>query len=176
MVCFSVQGKQFLKFGPFSGVFFPNDAKLKEFYKSADIIYGLRLGVHVWNGFFIWFTGSQYKATTETTLLKDIARLTLNPLHLSVRYTLPYGSLNPYIEVGYTQVYFKEESSLGTKKDKSTGYSLDSGIEFNLSSRIILDLGLKYTQAKIQINVSDSVKEEFDLGGFQIALSFLVFI
>jgi opacity protein-like surface antigen len=176
MVSFSLPAKRWVKIGPFVGAYFPHDAKLKDFYTSTDVIYGLRLGVHIWNGLFIWLTGSQFKAISETTILKDVTRLTLNPLHLSLRYTLPYGSLNPYAQIGYTQIYFKEESVLGIKKDKSTGFSLGSGVEFNLSSHIILDLGLNYSQAKIKIQVSDSVEEEFDLGGFEVALSFLVFI
>lgn len=168
--------KDLLKIGAYTGSFFPNDKRLKEIYNKVEIIYGLKVGVHVWNGFYVWLSGMQYKTFSETTLMGDITRLTLNPLHLSVRYTWKHRLISPYLQVGYTQVYFNEESDIGNKKDKITGYSLSTGIEFELSSRFIIDLGLKYSQAKKKIDIAENIKEEFNLGGFQIGISFLVII
>ena len=173
--------KDLLKIGAYTGYFSPRNDVLKQIYGEEDIIYGLKAGVHVWNGFYVWLSGMQYKRTSETTYTSEITTLTLNPIYISVRYTLEYRSVNPYLEIGFAHLYFKErskfgtsESEYGTVKSEGNGFSLDAGIEFKLSSKIILDVGIKYSQVKIDFKVAENEWEEFDLGGFQAGISFLV--
>ncbi len=158
------------KVGVTSGYFIPSDEIFKEVY-DGDLVYGLKLGVHVWNGFYVWVSGLQYKKFSETTYTGDITRLTLNPLYLSLRFTAPLGKVNPYVGGGYTYLSFKEESTIGAIEDSGSGYCLEAGIEFNLSSRFILDLNAGYSSVSIT-----PFDEKIDLGGAFAGLSFLVVI
>jgi len=154
------------KVGVTSGYFMPSNDIFKEVY-DGDLVYGLKLGVHVWNG----LSGLQYKKFSETTYTGDITRLTLNPIYLSLRYTAPLGTANPYVGGGYTYLKFKEESTIGDIEDTGNGYYLEAGIEVNLSSRFILDLNAGYNSVSIT-----TFKKEIDLGGAFAGLSFLVVI
>jgi outer membrane protein W len=158
------------KVGVTSGYFIPSNDIFREVY-DGDLVYGLKLGVHVWNGLYAYVSGLQYKKFSETTYTGDITRLTLNPIYLSLRYTAPLGKANPYVGGGYTYLKFKEESTIGDIEDSGNGYYLEAGIEFNLSSRFILDLNAGYNSVSIT-----PFKEEIDLGGAFAGLSFLVVI
>jgi len=158
-----------VKLGSTIGYFSPEDKNLKEIYKGEDVIYGLKLGVRVWNKFYIWLSGMQFKKTAETTLLDDITTLTLNPITLSLRYTFALGTVNPYLEGGYTYIFYNEKSDIGDVEGEGKGYSVDIGIEFKLSSRFIIDLGAKYSRATVRPTGFD-----VQLGGAQAGIAFLV--
>jgi hypothetical protein len=158
-----------VKIGAYTGYFSPSDEQFKEIYKGEDIIYGLKLGIRIWKEFYLWFSGMQFKKTSETTLLNDITTLTLQPLNLALRYTFNLGFVNPYLEGGYTYIFFKEKSNIGDVEGEGKGYSLDAGIEFKLSSRFVIDLGARYSQAKVRPTGFD-----VQLGGIQLGISFLV--
>ena len=158
-----------VKIGAYAGYFSPTDEQFKKIYKGEDITYGLKLGIRIWNEFYLWLSGMQFKKTSETTLLSDITTLTLRPLNLSLRYTFNLGVVNPYLEGGYTYIFFKEDSEIGNVDGEGKGYSLDAGIEFKLSSRFVIDLGARYSRATVRPTGFD-----VQLGGVQAGISLLV--
>lgn len=157
------------KLGPYAGYFAPADENLKAVYSDGDVIYGLKMGVRVWRGLSVWFSGAQFKHTGETVPLKDLTTLTLTPLNLSLRYSFKLGSVNPYLAGGYSYVNYKERSVIGDKDGIGRGFSVDAGLEFRLSSRFSLDLGVRYSQVEVGLENSS-----VQLGGAQAGLSFLV--
>jgi hypothetical protein len=160
--------KDLIKAGVYSGYFSPRDEILNEIYAGKDVIYGLKTGIHIWKGFYAYLSAMQYRQVAESPL-GDVTRLRLNPLTLSLRYTFSLGVANPYLESGFTQIYFKEVSDIGNTTDSGSGFSLNAGIEFRASDRFIFDLGAKYSQVKVSPGVV-----EVELGGFQAGISFLV--
>jgi opacity protein-like surface antigen len=161
--------KSVFKVGPYTGYFSPADKTLKDIYKGEDIIYGLKLGVRAWKGLYIWLSGMQFKKTAETTLLGDKTTLTLNPINLSLRCTFELGTINPYLQGGYSYIFYKEESDIGDVKGEGKGYCLDAGIEFKISPRFIIDVGARYSRATVRPTGFD-----VQLGGAQAGVSFLV--
>jgi len=160
-----------VKIGAYTGYFSPADETFKKIYQGEDMIYGLKLGVRIWKEFYLWLSGMQFKKTSETTLLSDITTLTLQPVTLTLRYTFNLGVVNPYLEGGYTYIFYKEESEIGDVNGEGKGYSLDTGIEFKLSSRFVIDLGVRYTQAMVRPTGFD-----VQLGGVQAGISLVVVI
>lgn len=158
-----------VKIGTYAGYFSPTDKTFKEIYKGEDVIYGLKLGVRIWKEFYLWLSGMQFKKTSETTLLSDITTLTLQPITLSLRYTFNLGTVNPYLEGGYTYIFFKEESDIGDVDGEGKGYSLDAGIEFKLSPRFVIDLGARYSRATVRPTGFD-----VQVGGLQAGISLVV--
>ncbi|MCP4216856.1 MAG: porin family protein [bacterium] len=165
--------KSALKIGPYAGYFAPRDELTKEIYGDGGVTYGAKIGVRVFNGLGIWLTGSQFSADGETPLLGDKTSLTLMPLTLSLRYTLPKGKIRPYAGVGYCYLFYEEKSDIGdnTKKE-GKGYSLDAGLEIKLGSRIHADICLNYNDVK----VPGPLNSDIQLGGLQLGLSFLILI
>lgn len=168
MLSSAIFSKDLIKVGAYSGYFSPKETILNEVYGGKDVIIGLKIGVHIWNGFYGYLSSEQYKQVGETRL-GDVTRLQLNPLSISLRYTFSLGVVNPYLESGFTQVYFSEKSDIGSTKDNGSGFSADAGIEFRLSNRFIFDLGAKYSRVMVKPGNVD-----VDLGGFQVGFSFLV--
>lgn len=161
--------KDLIKAGVFAGYFTPQDEIFKKVYDGGgDLIYGLKIGLRVWNGFHIWISGSQYKKYSQMTFTEDITRITLNPIDISVKYTAPLGRVNPYLGLGYSYLLFKENSAGGSLDDDESGYFVETGLEFNLSSRFILDCGVKYSWILVQPR-----EDEINLGGIQVGVSFL---
>ncbi len=158
-----------VKIGAYAGYFSPADEEFKKIYQGEDFIYGVKLGVRIWRGFYLWLSGMQFKKTGETTLLHDITTLTLQPITLSLRYTFNLGGVNPYLEGGYTYIFFKEESDIGDVEGEGKGYSLDAGIEFKLSSWLVVDLGARYSQAQVRPTGHD-----VRLGGVQAGITLVV--
>jgi outer membrane protein W len=158
-----------VKLGAYAGYFRQADSTFRQIY-GEDVIYGLKLGVRVWKNLSIWVSGMQYRKTGRTTLLADITTLTVNPIHLSLRYTFKLGAVNPYLQGGYTYLIYNEESEIGdVNKEEGKGYSADAGIEFKISTHFIVDIGAKYSQ----VNVKPTTVEA-DLGGMQAGVSLLV--
>jgi PKD repeat protein len=56
-----------IKIGPYTGYFQPQDAWFKQIYGKGDVLYGARLGVHIWNGFYFWPSASIYMLSPKTT-------------------------------------------------------------------------------------------------------------
>ncbi len=162
---------ELLKVGAYTAYFSPRNDTLKNIYSGGDIIYGLKLGVHAWRGLYVFLSGLQYKQAAETIPLGDVTRLTLNPIILSLRYTFSLGTVNPYVEGGYTHLYFKEESDIGDVKDQGSGYVLDTGVELRISPRFVIDLGARYSQVKVS-----PTGFAVELGGLHIGITFLVII
>lgn len=162
--------KDFLKVGVFIGLLSSSDDTISKIYHSQDLIYGLRAGFHIWEGLYFWVAGSQYDMVSKTTITQEISRIRINPLHLSVRYTHHFTDwFGPYGFVGYSTIFFEENSDIGDTTGQSSGYSLGLGIEFRINPKFIIDTGVKYSSVSYSLG-----DEKIDLGGLQAAVSFLV--
>ena len=164
----SLQGG-IVKIGAFAGYFATADKQFKETYSEGDVIYGVKLGFRVYKGLSLWVSGGQFKGTGETSLLGDITNITVNPIDLSVRYTFRLGAFNPYLEGGFTYIYFNETSDIGDTKSEGKGYFLSIGGEIKLSSHFSIDIGAKISRAKV-----NPKGEDVELGGTQAGLSLLI--
>lgn len=158
-----------LRIGAFAGYFATADNNFKQVYSQGDLIYGAKLGVRIGNGFSIWLAGAQFQTEAETTLLQDPTQLTINPVDLSLRYTFLLGAFNPYIEGGYTYIYFKEESTIGNTKGEGKGYFLCAGGEIKFSSHFSIDIGVKYSRAEVKPTGFD-----VQLGGAQAGICLIL--
>lgn len=161
-----------IKFGPHAGYFQPQDPWFKLIYGDGDMLYGARLGIHVWNGFHAWFSLSRYQAVAGTTYTADRTTLTLMPLSIFLRYNVGTGVFSPYAGVGFTSMSVKEESeSVGNFKGKGGNIAAEAGFEIRVNRHFFMDLGVRFDQIKIKPEQSPN---EIDLGGLQAGISMLV--
>jgi PKD repeat protein len=160
-----------IKIGPYTGYFLPQDALFKNIYGQGEAIYGGRLGLHLWQGFYLWFSASQFKTIGKTTFSEDKTTLILTPLSVFLRCGISLGFFKPYAGIGYTYMGFKEESVIGTEKGNGRNLSLEAGFELKMSRHFLLDFGARFDQIKIK---PEKVDEEIDLGGLQAGVTLLV--
>ncbi len=168
---FALSAAEIFKIGPYAGYFASRENLLTNVYKGEDLIYGVKTGVRVWNQLHIWFSALHFTQDGETVPLGDPTRLTLTPLNLSLRYNFPLGTFRPYLGGGYSYIYYKENSDIGDIKGEGKGYSLDLGVEMRLSARFHLDIGIRYTDVKVNPRGFDA-----QIGGLQGGLTLLLVI
>jgi hypothetical protein len=165
-----VKKNLFMKIGPYAGYFQPRDANLKSIYGEGDVIYGGRLGIHLWQGFHFWLSASQFKVIGKTTYSEDKTTLTLTPLSAFLRCNISLGFFKPYAGIGFTYMGFKEESSISpntTGNGKNTAY--EAGFELKMNRHFFLDFNARYEEIKVK-----PTDFEIDLGGLQAGVSLLV--
>jgi hypothetical protein len=162
-----------IKLGPYAGYFRPTDALFKDIYGEGDALYGARLGLRIWKGFYLWLSFSQFKSIGRTTFTEDKTTITLQPANAGLRFELGQGSLIPYVGVGYTYLSFKEESENvgGTKSNQAGNVSGEAGFEFKLNRHLYIDLGARFDQIFF---TPENSSEKLDLGGLQAGVSLLI--
>jgi hypothetical protein len=158
-----------IKIGPYAGYFRPLDMLVKQIYGKGDVIYGGRLGVHVWNGFYLWLSASQYKVISKTTFSEDKTTLSLMSTCAFLRYSLRLGFFSPYAGVGITKLSFKEESALGNVTGNGNNTAYEGGFEIRMNRHFVLDLGARFDTTKV-----NPTGFEIDLGGVQAGIALLV--
>jgi hypothetical protein len=166
-----------IKIGPYAGYFQPNfsDEKIlydeiTKIYGKGNVIYGGRLGVHIWQGFYFWFSASQFRVIGKTTITEDKTILTLNPLSVFLRCSIGLGIFNPYAGIGFIYMGFKEESKISPNvSGNGSNIGYEGGLELKMSRHFFLDLGFRYEQLKVE-----PTGFEIDIGGWQAGVSLLV--
>jgi hypothetical protein len=158
-----------IKIGPYAGYFRPQDMLVKQIYGEGDVIYGGRLGVHLWKGFYLWLSASQFKIISKTTFSEDKTTLTLLSANVFLRYGLRLGFFSPYAGIGFTRLNFKEESALGNVTGNGTNTAYEGGFEIRMNRNFVLDLGARYDTIKV-----NPTGFEIDLGGLQAGIALLL--
>ncbi len=162
-----------IKIGPFAGYFKPKNADFKEMYGEGDVLFGARLGIHVWQGFYFWLSASQYKVIGKTTVTEDKTTLTLLPVGAFVRYHVGNSFFVPYAGIGLSFLSYKEESEyVGNHKGHGSNISFEAGIEMKINRYISLDLGARLDQLKVR--PENPLLDEVELGGLQAGITLLV--
>jgi opacity protein-like surface antigen len=157
------------KIGPYAGFFQPRDANLKTIYGDGDVIYGGKLGIHIWQGFYFWVSASQFKVIAQTTFSEDKTTLTLTPFSAFLRGSLHLGFFNPYVGIGFTYMSFKEESEIGNTTGNGSNTAYEAGFELKMNRHFIMDFSFRYDLIKV-----NPTGFPIDLGGLQAGVSLLV--
>jgi hypothetical protein len=165
------QSKEYplIKIGPYAGYFRPQELLLKQIYGEGDVIYGGRLGVHIWNGFYLWLSGSQYKVISKTTFSEDRTTLTLLSTSAFLRYGLRLGFFIPYAGIGFSHLSFKEEAEIGNVSGSGSNTVYEGGFELRLNRHFYMDFTARYGVIKV-----NPTGFEIDLGGLQAGVALLV--
>lgn len=159
-----------VKIGPYAGFFQPRDAQLKSIYGDGDVIYGGRLGIHIWQGFYFWLSVSQFKVIGTTTFSEDKTTLTLTPFSAFLRGSLHLGFFNPYVGIGFTYMTYKEESGIGSiPPGNGSNTAYEAGFELKMNRHFIMDFCARYDLIKVS-----PTGFPVDLGGLQAGISLLV--
>ncbi len=161
-----------IKFGPYAGYFQPQEDLFKKIYGEGDVLYGARLGVHLWKGFHVMVSASQYQVISKTTFTGDKTTLTLLPVSFFLRYTVGRGFFSPYAGIGYTFTSVKEETDfVGNFKGSGSSASFEAGFELKVNRHFFMDFGARFDQIKVKPEV---IEGEIDVGGLQAGISLLV--
>lgn len=166
-----IVARDLLKMGPIFAHYRPNDKVVKEIYGAGGPIYGFRIGALLPAGWSVWFGYSQYRQISKTTYSDQLTTMALNPLTVSVRYTLPLRFfILPYAGVGYAHIGFKEESGVGKIQGNGGSITFDAGVEIKIIRHIYLEGIFRYD--RINVNPTGF---PVDVGGTQFGGS-LIFV
>jgi hypothetical protein len=154
--------RPFIKLGPFAGWFQPRDAWVRQIYGDGGMLYGARIGLHLWKGFYLWIGAAHSRLVGATTLTGGSTAMTLLPASAFLRFHATLGFLRPYAGAGYTVLGFREASPLGETKGWGGNVAYEAGLEIRLHRHLLLDLGARYDELRVS-----PTGFEIDLGGLQ---------
>lgn len=155
-------GRPFIKLGPLAGWFQPRDAWVRKIYGDGEMLYGARIGLHLWKSFYLWIGAAHARLTGATTLTGETTAMTLLPASAFLRFHVTLGFLRPYVGVGYTYLGFLEASSLGETRGWVGNVAYEAGLEVRLHRHLMVDIGARYDELRVS-----PTGFEIDLGGLQ---------
>lgn len=162
-------GQPFIKLGPFAGWLQPRDAWVKRIYGDGGMLYGARIGLHLWKGFYLWLGAAHARLAGATTLTNESTAMTLLPASAFLRFHVALGFLRPYAGVGYTYLGYLEASSLGETRGWVGNVAYEAGLELRLHRHLLVDIGARYDELRVA-----PTGFEIDLGGLQGGASLLI--
>lgn len=162
-------GRPFIKLGPLAGWFQPRDAWVRKIYGDGEMLYGGRIGLHLWKGFYLWIGAAHARLTGTTTLTGETTAMTLLPVSAFLRFHVTLGFLRPYAGVGYTYLGFLEASSLGETRGWVGSVAYEAGLEVRLHRHLLVDIGARYDELRVS-----PTGFEIDLGGLQGGVALLL--
>ncbi len=162
-------GRPFIKLGPFAGWYQPRDARVRNIYGDGEMLYGGRIGLHLWKGFYLWIGAAHARLVGATTLTRETTAMTLLPASAFLRFHVSLGFLRPYAGVGYTYLGFLETSSLGETRGWVGNVAYEAGLEVRLHRHLLADIGARYDELRVS-----PTGFEIDLGGLQGGAALLI--
>ena len=131
---------------------------------GAGAKFGLEGGVDIVKNVSLWVGLDYLRKNGELTESKEETRVWLTPLTLGVRYEIPAGNkLRFHVGAGIQEVFFKEDSILGTVKENALGFIAKGGGMYQLANHVSAGLFLAWSTCKMTHE-----EVEFKVGGLDL--------
>ncbi len=146
--------------------FRPSATDFRNIYGSG-LQYGGELDVGLLDRLELWFGGSYFSISGETTFTQETIRLRIVPMGGGLKYTLMIGPFDLYAGLGLYHFQYRETDILGGEDitEGKIGYAVKVGSIMDLTKRLVLDFCLEYSTCKIQ-----PAEFSFDIGGLSFGV------
>jgi hypothetical protein len=148
------------------GSFFSSEnATFRDVYGSAFKI-GLEGGLPIAESFSVWAGVDYVHKTGALTLTQEETQVSIVPLSAGVRYEIPSGDkLRFHVGVGIQDVFFREESVLGTASESALGFIAKAGGVYRLTDAVGAGIFVAWSTCKMTHESVDFKVGGFDIGG-----------
>lgn len=165
-----------IKLGPRVTYYATQDDLLSTYYAPNDLMFGFQAGVKIWRGIHLFAGVDRLEMVSRTSETGDLARLKVTPFFLTAAYYYDLKKVIPFAGLGYSRVYFREESSISPDpmEGQPPGYHLVIGCGFRFSPRVMVFLSARKTGAVFENQLTADISETIDMGGIQAGLSFFI--
>ncbi|MDD8025526.1 MAG: hypothetical protein PHI34_03350 [Acidobacteriota bacterium] len=148
------------------GSYFQSENKIfREVYGSA-FKPGLEVGLTIVKNLSIWAGVDYFQKSGGLTVTEEETKVWLMPVSAGLRYEIPAGEkLLLHVAAGVQEVFFKEDSSLGTTKKNALGFIVKGGLIFRLTSALGIDLFAGWSTSSMKNGDVEFKVGGLDLGG-----------
>jgi hypothetical protein len=148
------------------GSFFSSEnATFRDVYGSAFKI-GLEGGMPIAESFSVWAGLDYVHKTGALTLTQEETKVTLIPLSAGVRYEIPAGTnLRFHLGAGIQEVFFTEDSVLGTTHESALGFIAKAGGVYRLTDAVGAGVFVAWSTCKMTHESVDFKVGGIDFGG-----------
>lgn len=124
---------------------------------------GFELGLGIVKNLSLWAGMDYIQKGGGLTVTDEETRVRLIPVSAGLRYEIPAGPVLFHLAVAIQEVFFREESILGTVEKSALGYMAKGGLMVRISKAIGLDLFAGWSTCKMK---NEDV--EFEVGGLDL--------
>jgi opacity protein-like surface antigen len=161
---------QGFKAGAFLGYYAVNDSAFKDAYSAGNLMFGAFLSADIAKKLELRAEINYFSTKGEMTLSKEEVTFTLTPVIAGLRFrVIETKGFSPYLGAGIDFCSYKEkvpERFGGDISGSKTGIHGEIGAYINLSNKFQIDIGFRYTSAKIEV-----LDKEREIGGFRGGLA-----
>jgi len=147
--------------------YIPKDSEFKDFYGKGHFLPEVKVGISIYNGFYLWGGYGYYKATGKTTPdFQEETEWTQNFWFYGGGYYREFlRSLGFNLRLGGVTTTYKEEALDSEIKETASGFYIGGGIVLSLAHSFFTELELGY------ISVSNMIDDlSINLGGFKAGI------
>jgi hypothetical protein len=148
------------------GSYFTSENQIfRDVYGSAPK-FGLEAGLTLFKNVSIWVGADYLSKKGGLTVTDDATQVWLMPVSAGLRYESPAAKwLLLHLAAGVQEVFFKEDSSLGTTKKNALGFTARAGAVLRLSKALGIDLFAGWSTCKMKNGDIEFKVGGLDLGG-----------
>ncbi len=151
--------------------FSSEDQTFRDIYGNAPK-FGLEGGLDIGRNWAVWVGLDYLQRTGELTVTKEETRVRIMPLSLGVRYEIPAGpKLRFHVGAGVQEVFFNEETVLGTVKENALGFMAAGGGVYRLANSVGIGIFLAWSTCKMKHEDVEFKAGGLDIGG-QVEIRF----
>jgi outer membrane protein W len=145
------------------GYFSSENSTFRDVYGGAAK-FGLAAGIDVAKNVSVWMGLDYLRKSGVLTVTEEETKVRLMPLTAGVRYEIPAGkAIRFHVGAGIQEVFFKEESVLGTVSRNALGFMLIGGGVYRLTDAIGAGLFISWSTCKMK---NEDI--EFKVGGLDV--------
>lgn len=143
-----------------------SDEDFKTIYGSGRLFPELKAGVKIFKDLHIWAAVGFFSDKGTTPILQADAKTNQTFISGGIGYTFNLTpKLNNKIEIGFTNINYKEESMGEEYSDSAFGFRIEDEIMYSFGKQLYLSLNLGYIAAK------DTVEDlELKPGGLKVGV------
>ena len=148
------------------GSFFSSENQTFRTIYGSAAKFGIEGGLDIAKNWSLWAGLDYLHKTGELTVTKEETRVSIMPLTLGVRYEIPAGpKLRFHVGAGAQEVFFKEETVLGTAKENALGFIAAGGVVYRLADSVGIGFFLAWSTCKMKHEDIDFKVGGLDIGG-----------
>jgi hypothetical protein len=146
------------------------DQGFEDFYGKSHFYPGVKLGVKIFKGFYLWGGFGVLTATGETEpLLQEESKWTQKFFSFGGGYKAKLsGTIAANLRLGALFTKYKEEALELELKDSASGFIVSGGLIFHIGSIFYTELEIGYLSVSDEID--DDIIDSIDLGGFKAGI------
>jgi hypothetical protein len=148
------------------GSYFRSESSIfRDVYGSA-FKPGLEVGLDIVKNLSLWAGVDYIHKSGKLTITQEATKAWITPIDAGLRYEIPAGEkLLLHLAAGVQEIFFKEESVLGTTKENALGFIAKGGLLIRLTSAVGIDLFAGWSTCKMKNGDVEFKVGGLDLGG-----------